>query len=257
MERATGRSEAEDERHGEVDATTSAIGPQLGRARYNEFADWYVAWVGQSSGVLCREEYDLLPARLNGQRWLDVACGQGRTSRELARRGAEVTGIDLSAELIGRASAAEPAERGGVCYVAADITQPGQWWDGRKFDGVVCEMAFMDIDDLDGALNSVARAVEQGAPFLASLVHPCFPGNEVGLSSWPPEASYFSEGFWHSPHHNPDGARIRLGSNHRTLSTYLNAIIGAGLVLERVIEPVAAVPTFLVLACRGARPDQL
>jgi hypothetical protein len=82
------------------------------------------------------------------------------------------------------------------------------------------------------------------------LVHPCFPGNEAGLSSWPPERDYFAEGFWSSSRHNPDGVRIRVGSNHRTVSTYINAAIDAGLVLERVIEPPGPVPMLLILACR-------
>jgi hypothetical protein len=44
--------------------------------------------------------------------------------------------------------------------------------------------------------------------------------------------------------------RIRVGSSHRTLSTYLNALIDAGFSLERVVEPPAPVPTFLLLKSR-------
>jgi hypothetical protein len=55
--------------------------------------------------------------------------------------------------------------------------------------------------------------------FAASIVHPCFPGNERGLSSWPPDAGYTTEGWWTSPEHDPDGVRVRVGSNHRTVST--------------------------------------
>jgi hypothetical protein len=84
-------------------------------------------------------------------------------------------------------------------------------------------------------------------------VHPCFPGNEIGLSSWPPDGSYFHEGWWTSPHHNPDGVRIRVGSSHRTVSTYLNTLIAAGFALERVTEPPAPVPTILLVRCRRTR----
>jgi hypothetical protein len=44
--------------------------------------------------------------------------------------------------------------------------------------------------------------------------------------------------------------RIRVGSSHRTLSTYLNALIDAGFSLELAVEPPAPVPTFLLLRCR-------
>jgi hypothetical protein len=57
-------------------------------------------------------------------------------------------------------------------------------------------------------------------------------------------------GWWTSTAHNPDGVRIRVGSSHRTLSTYLNALIDAGFSLELAVEPPAPVPTFLLLRCR-------
>ena len=38
-----------------------------------------------------------------GKRVLDLACGHGRISRELARRGARVVGVDLSGALLDRA----------------------------------------------------------------------------------------------------------------------------------------------------------
>ncbi len=84
------------------------------------------------------------------------------------------------------------------------------------FDGAICEMAVMDIDDIHGAVHSVGAVVRPGGWFVISMVHPCFPGDEVGLSSWPPEQCYFREGRWSSPAHNPQGVRVRVGSSHRT-----------------------------------------
>jgi hypothetical protein len=136
------------------------------RSRYDAFAEWYVSWVREAPGLTCDPAADALAPRLSGERWLDVACGAGPASRELARRGASVVGVDLSEELIAKARAAE--------------------------------------------------------------------------------------GWWISGDHNPDGVRIRVGSNHRTLSMYLNALIDARLRLERVFEPPAAVPTALLLVCRKA-----
>jgi hypothetical protein len=47
---------------------------------------------------------------------------------------------------------------------------------------------------------------------------------------------YFDERFWRSA--NPHGVR-RAGSHHRTLATYLNALVRAGFTLEAVAEPAA------------------
>jgi hypothetical protein len=50
-------------------------------------------------------------------------------------------------------------------------------------------------------------------------------------------ASYLREQFWRSP--NPQGVR-RAGTYHRTLSTYLNALVRYGFVLEEATEPAAS-----------------
>jgi 2-polyprenyl-3-methyl-5-hydroxy-6-metoxy-1,4-benzoquinol methylase len=221
------------------------------KARYDRIADWYSSWVGDGIGLITEGVGELLPPSLGGARVLDVACGHGRAARGLARLGANVVGVDLSAALIESALERDEAEPLGITYRVADLTQPTEWWDGVPFDGAVCEMALMDIDDLAGMFTAVATAVRAGGWFALSLVHPCFPGNEAGLSSWPPDHSYFAEGRWTSPHHNPDGVRARVGSSHRTLSTYLNTLIEAGFVLERLIEPSASVPTYLLVRCRN------
>ncbi|MBC7386238.1 MAG: methyltransferase domain-containing protein [Cryobacterium sp.] len=55
---------------------------------------------------LARREVEFLSLALNlrkGEKLLDVPCGTGRHSRIFSRRGVEVTGLDLSKELIARA----------------------------------------------------------------------------------------------------------------------------------------------------------
>ena len=214
-------------------------------ARYDEFAEWYEQWIGDAPSLIAAQD-GLLPP-VAGARVLDLACGQGRMSRYLARRGADVLGVDVSAAMLSKARAAGPA---GITYLRADVTGAPTWWDGRPFDGCTCELALMDIDDLAGALATVAAVLRPGGWFVASIVHPCFPGNGRGQSSWPPGGGYEREGWWTSPGHNPEGVRIRVGATHRKLSTVLNALRDAGLEAERFAEPPAAVPTYLLWRCR-------
>jgi SAM-dependent methyltransferase len=218
------------------------VAPAL--ARYDEFAEWYQQWIGDADPLLAA--HPGLPA-VAGERVLDLACGQGRMSRYLARLGAEVTGVDVSAAMLGKARAAGP---GGITYLHADVTLPPAWWDGRAFDGCTCELALMDIDDLAGTLSTLTTVLRLGGWFVASVVHPCFPGNGRGQSSWPPGGGYEREGWWTSPGHNPEGVRIRVGATHRKLSTVLNALRDAGLEAERFAEPPAPVPTYLLWRCR-------
>ncbi|MGI8553837.1 MAG: class I SAM-dependent methyltransferase, partial [Dehalococcoidia bacterium] len=48
---------------------------------------------------------------------------------------------------------------------------------------------------------------------------------------------YFDEGLWRSK--NPDSVRGRVGDVHRMLSTYLNTPAASGLLLQRLLEPIA------------------
>ena len=214
-------------------------------ARYDEFAEWYEQWVGDAPPLIAAHS-GLLPA-VTGERVLDIACGQGRMSRYLARLGADVVGVDVSAAMLGKARAIGP---GNISYICADVTGHPAWWDGRPFDGCTCDLALMDIDDLAGTLSTVTTVLRRGGWFVASIVHPCFPGNEKGRSSWPPGEGYEREGWWTSPDHNPDGVRIRVGATHRKLSTFLNALLDAGLEPERFVEPPAPVPMYLLWRCR-------
>jgi SAM-dependent methyltransferase len=214
-------------------------------ARYDEFAEWYEQWIGGVPPLIAAQA-GLLP-EVAGERVLDIACGQGRMSRYLAGLGADVVGVDISAAMLDNARAVGPQN---IAYVRADVTRRPAWWDGQPFDGCTCELALMDIDDLAGTLSTVTTVLRPGGWFVASIVHPCLPGSERGLSSWPPGEGYEREGFWTSPDHSPEGVRIRVGATHRKLSTFLNALLDAGLEAERFVEPPAPVPTYLLWRCR-------
>jgi SAM-dependent methyltransferase len=58
-----------------------------------------------------------------GERVLDMACGTGRHSHELARRGFEVVGVDISPDLLAIAKADAEAESLDASFLAADLRE--------------------------------------------------------------------------------------------------------------------------------------
>lgn len=229
-------------------------------ARYDAVADFYEAgWAENIDDPATRALLEMV-GDVAGQRVLDLACGHGRLSRELAGRGAEVTGVDISGVLIGKARAAERGQPQGIEYVHADAARPGLL-PGHRFDAVVCSFGLSDIDDLDGAVAQVSRLLGPGGRFVFSVLHPCFPGGRNISGAWPPSGGYYQQGWWRA-----DAAlsalRRQVGANHRMLSTYLNTLRGHHLWLDDLREPTppqewidhqrdaARMPVFLVARCR-------
>lgn len=235
----------------------------MAEARYDAIAEFYVSGFDSIDDPATAALLELLgpPA---GLRILDVACGHGRITRELARRGADVTGIDISGALISKAREAERNEPLGIRYIHADVTLPG--WPGPDiYDAVTGNFALSDIDDLGRAAAAISAVLRPGGHFVFSILHPCFPGARDVAGSWPDTGRYYDEGRWIA-----DAAlsllRREVGASHRMLSTYLNVLRQHGLWVDQSAEPVPPprwghehgdadrYPVFLVARCLKA-PD--
>jgi SAM-dependent methyltransferase len=105
------------------------------------------------------------------QRVLDVGCGTGVVAVTAARIGANVTGLDLTPELLSRAR-----ENAQLAHVAID------WYEGdveelpfenSRFDVVVSQFGHMFAPRPDVAIQEMLRVLK--------------PGGTIAFSTWPPE----------------------------------------------------------------------
>ena len=78
------------------------------------------ATVRAGRDAMRRAILDRFPADLRGWRILDAGCGAGPLAIELAHRGADVLGVDLSPQMIEHANEALPAIRNGGSVEAFD-----------------------------------------------------------------------------------------------------------------------------------------
>jgi ubiquinone/menaquinone biosynthesis C-methylase UbiE len=207
-------------------------------AKYDDVADEYDRWVG---AALVDPTFVELVGEVAGQQVCAVACGPGRETRYLAGAGATVTGVDLSENLLAIARRHEEVEPLGISYLSGDAHTLDGLATG-SFDGVVCYMALMDIPSLDSALQSIARVLRPGGWFVFTITHPCFKTPATGelidhtnKSVRRTVGRYFAEGYWDGPGQHRDA--LPVGAYHRTLSTYVNALTGAELVIEQMREP--------------------
>jgi 2-polyprenyl-3-methyl-5-hydroxy-6-metoxy-1,4-benzoquinol methylase len=111
---------------------------------------------------------------LPGEKLLDIACGNGLTSRRLAHAGAAVVAFDFSEEMIGAAKTR--SSDGQIDYRVIDATDEDalRALGSGTFDGALCNMALMDMSDIRPLMNAAASLLRPGGRFVFSLLHPCF-----------------------------------------------------------------------------------
>ncbi|MBI3959573.1 MAG: class I SAM-dependent methyltransferase [Chloroflexi bacterium] len=146
---------------------------------WNENAAYWDEQMGEGNdfvNVLCWPALERLLSPFAGMRVLDVACGNGLTSRRLGRLGAQVTAFDVSDEMIQRARARTSAEDGHIDYRVIDggddatLLAQGE----ESFDAALSNMALFDMAEIDPLFASLARLLKPGGVFVFSLMHPCF-----------------------------------------------------------------------------------
>jgi ubiquinone/menaquinone biosynthesis C-methylase UbiE len=86
-----------------------------------------------------------------GSRTLDLGCGEGRLSRDLAVLGHRMVGLDASTAMVEAASAREPS----IPVCRADAARI-PFADGTV-DLVIAFMSLQDVDDVGGAIRESAR----------------------------------------------------------------------------------------------------
>jgi SAM-dependent methyltransferase len=167
-------------------------------------------------------------------RTLDIGCGEGRLSRDLAALGYDVVGVDSSPTMLAAAREAAPEME---LHIADAAQLP---FGAEEFGLAVAFMSFQDVDDLDGAVSSAARVLTAGGRLCVAIVHPL---NSAGAfesrtarSPFVVGGSYLDESTTDETVER-DGLRMRFAGRHRPLQSYTEALAANGFVVERLREP--------------------
>jgi cyclopropane fatty-acyl-phospholipid synthase-like methyltransferase len=130
---------------------------------------WTKNTVAEADFVL--EELRIRP----GSAILDMGCGTGRHSVELAKRGYRVTGVDISSGMLVEAEKAAKEANVKVEWVHANATQ---FKSAVKFDGAIClcEGAF-------GLLSSSDQPIKYELAILRNIYAALKPGARIVLNA--------------------------------------------------------------------------
>lgn len=110
---------------------------------------------------------------VRGLRVLDIGCGQGFFTRALARKGAQVVGVDISAQQVESARNYEAQERLGIEYQVLDAADVAGRWPARSFDLVTACFALGDMAEPARALSSAYHVLRPAGRLVLSDAHPC------------------------------------------------------------------------------------
>jgi ubiquinone biosynthesis O-methyltransferase len=190
------------------------------------YAHWASSYDQETNALIVLEEVhvDPLLAQIPFSRVLDVGSGTGRYALKLARRGASVTALDQSPEMLAVARQAAQQEGLLIDFQLASLDE-GLPLAASQFDLLVCALMLCHVPDLAHAVQEFARVLRPGGYLLITDFHP-------------DSVSYgWRTGFQQA------GVKYVLPNMPHTRNDYLEALKASGLKIVQAIDlPLRALP---------------
>lgn len=233
---------------GEFDATRRSW--NVATRNHNAHKGDQAARLAAGEEFLFEEELELL-GELSGRTLVHLQCNAGQDSLCLARRGAEVTGVDLSDEAIAFAQGLATASGIDASFVRAELVAWMRTTE-RRFEVAFCSYGAVGwLPDLPAWAAGVARILEPGGRLVYVEFHPMV--WSIGETFRLDRDDYFTREPFGDPvsdyvaasedalgaldeHPVPGVNEIAAPSWQHTFAEVLDALAHAGLRIERVRE---------------------
>ena len=170
-----------------------------------------------------------------GRRTLEIGCGEGRVTRDLAERGHHVIGLDASFALV-RHAMDGGANRRYLTGNASRLPFPDE-----SFSLVVGYNSLMNMDDMPAAVAEASRVLKPEGNLAACITHPIADAGR--FNSGGPESpfvitgSYLGERRQFDQIFHPGGLEMHFRGWCYPLESYARALEDAGFAIERLREP--------------------
>ncbi|ANU13166.1 methylase [Planococcus halocryophilus Or1] len=168
---------------------------------------------------------ELVPQELAGLHILDAGCSAGWYSEQLAQRGAQITAVDISPEMV-KHTHKLLGDKASVICLDLEETLPFQ---DETFDVVVSSLTLHYLKEWRETFKELHRVLKPGGSFLLSIHHPL---TDLKLLE---DVDYFSTELivdsW-----NKGGKTYKVPFFRKSLSEVFESLL-AHFTIERVVEP--------------------
>jgi SAM-dependent methyltransferase len=193
---------------------------------YDELAETYAAELEQNPYNVDLDfpgTTALIPD-VEGKCVLDAGCGTGLYTEWLVERGADVVGVDVSEEMLARASEREVIGD-DVEFHRVDLGEPLDFAGDDAFDGIVCGLVLGYIGDWESLFDEFARVLTPGGFVVFSLKHP--------FDEWPLDED---ENYFDVERKTKEWS-VEVPFFSRPLEAIFGPPLDAGFRIDRVAEP--------------------
>lgn len=239
----------------------------------NQYKSWLKGTL-RSDMLVKKRILDILikSSKLKNKRVIDFGCGNGDVARELASKGAKVTGMDSSKEQLKLASNMEKNRPLGIKYILRDISKEITT-KRKKYDIALSMMVALHLTEkeIKVHLKNVSKSLRKSGLFIYGNIHP-FRILSKEKSRWMKskyvleKSNYFESQEIKSILFDENGNSKELTYYHHRFEFIINEMIKNNLEIIKIIEPKPTaseknkynklilnedkVPSYLIIVCR-------
>jgi SAM-dependent methyltransferase len=217
----------------------------------DEAREWWNSWADQFQEEYGGDEIDVgiawgpgaaegddlgLLGDLEGTKAIELGCGGAQFGIALSEHGADVTGVDISAEQLAYARALADDRDQNIEFIETSVTDMPMIQDAT-YELAFSAWAFQWVAGLNACFAEPYRILEDGGRFVFSVDHPYYKLLDPETHDF--ERSYFDV----SPRRAySDSLDAEMVIYRRPVSEVVNRLIDTGFTIEELREPGYADP---------------
>ncbi|MGL6260170.1 class I SAM-dependent methyltransferase [Vibrio sp. WXL210] len=193
---------------------------------------------------------------LDGKSVLDIGCGFGNFSQYAISHGAKCyKGIDISKRMISEALKLKTEKVDFEDCSIEDYTYPQE-----EFDLIIASLCLHYVKDIQPVFQNVFRSLKPNGIFVFSVEHPICTSLLNGLYENDEESHWPVDNYFDESERNQNWFVEGVLKYHRSVESYVGALLGAGFTLQGLAEPQPSekhIKQYPQLALHSRRPALL